>query len=461
MSELKVGLMALATLASVIFMSLKITSNQSGFGTYITYRTIIKNASGIFPKTPIKVAGIVAGRIKKIELQGNVALITFEVLQKVKVTKDSKLIIQTVGFLGDKYLEININENSNERIEELGLIESTSDSGIASLTKDAAKALKEMLYIIEQLKASIAPRDKDTRAPLVQMVDDMRDVMSTTSKLAHELDDFMNENEGTFEKMINNMHSFTSKLNTYLDDAHNDKELLVGDTGRILNNFDEMSGDLKTIIANIKNGRGTIGKILVEDEIADEVSETLSSVKEMVAKADAIRTEISVFSGGNTDFGSKTEVALIIRPSPERFYSLGVSTSKYGPSVTKELITNTDGVVTNEFTTETDQNTYLFDIQLGRKFHNWSFRGGLIQSTGGLGIDYTLSSLGINFGLEAFNYRKEDGINIRFSSELFLWNVVYSKLALEDLAMDSRSVTMSVGIRFLDEDLKSLIGFFF
>ena len=140
---------------------------------------------------------------------------------------------------------------------------------------------------------------------------------------------------------------------------------------------------------------------------------------------------------------------------------MGVSTSKYGPSVTKELITNTDGVVTNEFTTETDQNTYLFDIQLGRKFHNWSFRGGLIQSTGGLGIDYTLSSLGINFGLEAFNYRKEDGINIRFSSELFLWNVVYSKLALEDLAMDSRSVTMSVGIRFLDEDLKSLIGFFF
>ncbi len=77
MNEFKVGLLALATIASVIVMSIKVTSNQSGFGEYITYRTIIRDASGIFPKTPIKVAGINAGRIKQIELADNNAVITF------------------------------------------------------------------------------------------------------------------------------------------------------------------------------------------------------------------------------------------------------------------------------------------------------------------------------------------------------------------------------------------------
>ena len=50
MSELKVGILALLTMASIVFMSLKITSFQSGFGEYINYRTILKDASGIFPK---------------------------------------------------------------------------------------------------------------------------------------------------------------------------------------------------------------------------------------------------------------------------------------------------------------------------------------------------------------------------------------------------------------------------
>ncbi len=71
MNEFKVGLFVIASIAAVAVMSLKVTSTQSGFGQYTSYRTIVRDASGIFPKTPIRVAGISAGRIKRIELQGN------------------------------------------------------------------------------------------------------------------------------------------------------------------------------------------------------------------------------------------------------------------------------------------------------------------------------------------------------------------------------------------------------
>ena len=111
MNEFKVGLLAIATIIAVVVMSLKVTSNQSGFGQYVTYRTIVKDASGIFPKTPIKVAGINAGRIASIELQGNTALITFEILKQIQVTKNSKLRIKSVGFLGDKYIEIFVGDS--------------------------------------------------------------------------------------------------------------------------------------------------------------------------------------------------------------------------------------------------------------------------------------------------------------------------------------------------------------
>ena len=87
MNELKVGLLTLLTIASLTVVTLKITSNQSGFGEYIEYRTIVDDASGIFERSSIKVAGIPAGRIMKIDLAGTKALIRFEVhllAQKVR-----------------------------------------------------------------------------------------------------------------------------------------------------------------------------------------------------------------------------------------------------------------------------------------------------------------------------------------------------------------------------------------
>lgn len=156
MNEFKVGLLAIATIIAVVVMSLKITSNQSGFGQYVTYRTIVKDASGIFPKTPIKVAGINAGRISAIELQGNTALITFEILKQIQVTKNSRLRIKSVGFLGDKYLEIFIGD-SNEYLNKYDFIDSEEAAGLENLIKDTTEVLADVKLIVRSMKNSIAP----------------------------------------------------------------------------------------------------------------------------------------------------------------------------------------------------------------------------------------------------------------------------------------------------------------
>lgn len=118
MNPLKVGLLTLAALASVVVMSLKITQNQSGFGKHIVYKTLLDDASGILEKTPIKVAGINAGRIKKIELQGSQALLTFEILEQIKVTPQAKLKIKSVGLLGDKFIDMDLGASEGDRLPE-------------------------------------------------------------------------------------------------------------------------------------------------------------------------------------------------------------------------------------------------------------------------------------------------------------------------------------------------------
>ena len=59
MNELKVGLLTLMAIASVVVVSLKITSNKASFGDFIEYRTVLNDATGIYENSSIKVAGIV------------------------------------------------------------------------------------------------------------------------------------------------------------------------------------------------------------------------------------------------------------------------------------------------------------------------------------------------------------------------------------------------------------------
>lgn len=456
MNEFKVGLLAIATIVAVAFMSFKITSGQSGFGQYVTYRTIVKDASGIFPKTPIKVAGIAAGRISSIELQGNTALITFEILKQIQVTKNSKLRIKSVGFLGDKYIEIFIGD-SPELLKKFDFIDSEEAAGIETLVKDTSEILLDVKEIVRSLKDSIAPEGQIS--PIKKILADVQTTVENTKEATLSLKRIMTGNEEKINALVENLESFSYELAYNMDKGNPDAA--ISDLKKIMANADKMTKDLSEIVADVKRGKGTMGKLLVEEEIADQVKDTLASVQKIVGKADAIRTELEVFTGANTLGGGDSEVALRIYPSPERFYHLGIATSEIGPDTETITETSTGGSTTVTNKKERERDTFRFNVQVGRRMQDWAFRGGLIESTGGLGIDYYFQQLGAKFSVEAFDYKKDKGANLRLITEAQIWNVLYGRIAGEDLAGKDKSATVSAGLRFNDEDLKGLMGFFF
>ncbi len=455
MSEFKVGLLALATIIVVVIMSLKITSNQSGFGEYKTFRTIVRDASGIFPKTPIKVAGINAGRIVDIQLEGNQAMIKFEILKKITVTKNSKLRIKTVGFLGDKYLEIYIGD-SQDMLKEYDFIDSEEAAGIENLVKDTTEILGEVKTIVNSLKSSIAPEGQEP--PVTAILNGVKEVVANTREVTATLRRTMTNNEERMNNIIANLESFSYEIAYQVDKANQDSAM--SDVKQILANTQKLTSDLQAIVADVKRGKGTLGKLVAEDEIADQVKDTLSSVQKLVGRADAIRTELEVFTGANTENGADSEVGLRIYPSPERFYLLGLATSEFGPEKEKETTTVTNGTSSFETKREREKDTYRFNIQVGRKIHDFAIRGGLIESSGGVGIDYFIPTFGSKFSLEVFDYRKNIGPNVRLSAETQIWNVLYGRATMEDSVRKERSGTVSAGLRFNDEDLKGLLGFF-
>ena len=461
MNELKVGFLTLMAIASLAIVTLKITSNNATFGKFIEYRTILQDATGIYENSSIKVAGIVAGKIKKVELNGSQALVKFEVLEQIKVTQTSRLRIKSVGFLGDKFIDIYLGNPEDPRLPAGSMIEAQSGAGFEQIGKDASEILKDVKVIAKVIRESL--HTKDNKSVLKSIFKDVAEFSRNANDISKSIKTMVGQNESKINKTLANLEKITDQLR-YETDRYEDGSFMndLERVGPILEKVDLAVADLKEIVQDVKSGKGTVGKLLRDDEVVDQVSETLAGVNKIVNRVNRFKTDIEIYSGSNNKDGSRTEVSLDLMPSPERFFRFGIVT---GDGVIPETETIETTVVDSgtprvEEIKKQKKSDFRFSLQIGRNINDLTLRAGLFETKGGLGVDYRFEDLGLTTSLEAYDYRKDIGTNIRFSSQLRLWNVLFAKVSAEELGRSSEHhiYTYSLGLKFSDEDISSLLG---
>ncbi len=454
MKEIKVGLFTVLALACLAYMATMVSADNAMFGRFVTYKALVSDAEGLFKKSLVRVAGIEGGFIEDIQLSGDRALVTFKIQKRLKITSDSKIKIKSIGFLGDRYIDIFLGDPALDRLPKDSLISVDEGGGLDKVTESAGNSLKNLEGIMNKMKEAI--ENDETDNALRDIVKDMRMTMGALAKITA-------GNQMAIGKIVKNLEVATSGMGQQFD-PRNPNSIIskMGELTEIIANFKDVSASAKEIMAAINAGEGTVGKFLKDKDTEEQITDTISNVNKLVNRINSIEADLSIYSGYNTDNGSYSEFGMDLYPTPERFYRLGVTVSDFGPQSKTETQTKTisGGVTTVVDKEEIDKNALKINAQIGRNFHNFGIRAGLIETTGGAGIDYNIKPLGMKVSADVFDFGGANGANLRVSSDVRLWNVVYGKASLEDSLNDSRSLTVSGGLKFSDEDLASFIGLF-
>lgn len=111
-NEVWVGIFVIITLCAIIFLFLKVAdiSVSSSTATY-QISAIFDDVGSLKVRSPVKVGGVVIGRVTDITLDLKTYLpkVTMDIKQTYNQIPDtSSLAIRTSGLLGDQYLVINI-----------------------------------------------------------------------------------------------------------------------------------------------------------------------------------------------------------------------------------------------------------------------------------------------------------------------------------------------------------------
>ncbi len=449
----------LVVLGILGFFILRIEDIKLGQGETKKVTAIFDSVAGLDNKSAVRVAGVRVGKVTSIKLRPDgKAQVTLEVDRDVQLHQNSSAHVANLGLLGEKYIELDpgnpatptlANENVTLRGSQPPTIDDVTSqiSAIATDVKAITASLRGVMggpngqqrlediinnvrEITAQVRELVAANRTNVDATLAnareistQLKVEIPKLASSIDRVANSLGGTINENRADVREIVQNLHQLSSDLRKTDD-------------------------NLNAITGQIRSGEGTVGKLIYSNEAHDKLAAALTSVESGVnelrntlGRANRISLDLGIKSdyyaglnnrtnNGDVSFGGNTRSALELRinPNPERnrFFNIELVDDPRGHRQDKVLqdtvVDPVTGKSTTTVTTETkfDRN-FLVSAQAGWNLDPFSVRIGLIDSTGGAGIDYRWNDR-IRFTGEAFDFgkRRDPRPHLRLTSEYVL-----------------------------------------
>ncbi|GAA5114210.1 outer membrane lipid asymmetry maintenance protein MlaD [Orbus sasakiae] len=108
--EITVGLFMVIAICSILFLCFKVT-DASSFTHKSTYRVyaVFDNVGGLKARSPIKIGGVVIGRISNISLNNYKPYVTMDIDGRYnQIPSSSSLSIKTSGLLGEQFVDVSL-----------------------------------------------------------------------------------------------------------------------------------------------------------------------------------------------------------------------------------------------------------------------------------------------------------------------------------------------------------------
>lgn len=436
-SEFQVGLFALIAILLIGYMSFRVSEGGLFKGGDYQVKVLIDSAEGLTKKTPVEIAGIQVGYIDHLELhEGSRALAILRVNKQVQLGRNAKAQIRTKGFLGETYVDIIPGDFSVGTIEPGGEIRATNpyvDLGqIASDVREVTGAIKKMIA-------------DDGQGPVTRILKNME-------VFTQKLSEMTVQNQQNVNEIVENLRQFSGNLNGLMAER---RETLSETMERI-----------NSVSRKIDEGRGTVGQLINDGELAQNLKETSRGLNDTLGGISRYQIEMAYhleYLGNSRDY--KNYAGLIFKPRPDKYFMAEfVVDPEPSPVLTHRVTTITTGGTSSTVTadqSEVERNTFLFSLQFAKKFYDLTLRGGLIESRGGLGFDYDVGPFQAQFS--AFDFATKEGRkpHLKALGKLHMTRNLFLVGGMDDFIngeTGQKNWFMGAGFQFVDNDIKSLLG---
>lgn len=282
--------LGLALLLAVVFL---IGRERKLFDSTTELKAHFPNVAGLAIGADIMLAGVVVGHVRGIQFPKLVAKdesLARDVIVQMDISdqymewikEDSIARIDSKGLLGDKLLNITIGSPEFRSLSEGDTLKSLPAMDFNKSLAQAQEALKDVTETIIEIKNIFKGFNQDGGdKALASAVKSLAQTLENTASITKDI----KEKDGLLHALVyegggsKTVKSLTEGLN---DLAHIINEVKSGqgiahdliytnDQGQMLRSLTKASLDLETVAADLKNGKGSLGLLLKDPGIYNEL----------------------------------------------------------------------------------------------------------------------------------------------------------------------------------------------
>ncbi len=283
-----------------------------GFGEGIFTSTYIvtahfKYAGGIKKDTPVYMAGVTIGYVDHLippTAEAPYVKVVMNIYKNIDIRGDAILTIESLGLIGEKYLEFSIGSTKSPLLRKDGkaVIEGQGAGGlqrVQSTIADAAEEFKKTLKSISMFLMS-----KNFKKSMVKSFRTFAKFNKRGAVLFNELQnkvkelEIQNINKAT-EEMVMSLKKVQKTLDSFNEFIDESKRVVgeLKNVQEVVNNAKSMLEKGNTILSKISQGEGTLGELINSKDFYFTVKNTLNRFDTTFnSLSDKLQTAIGAFT---------------------------------------------------------------------------------------------------------------------------------------------------------------------
>jgi phospholipid/cholesterol/gamma-HCH transport system substrate-binding protein len=478
--SLKVGMLLVGAVVAAIVMWRVLFRGQGTGDGYRLY-AMFDDAAGLVVHSRVVTAGIAIGEIERIQLENGKARVTIRVQNDVAMFRNATISRRAVSILGEFVLVVAPGNATTPRLRPgdriNGVFEGTNTdvimNNVAAITRDISRVTERLAGAIgnENGQREIADTIRNV-SELTAAIN--RTVQQNSEVVTHTLqsvDRITTQGGPEIQAMLANLRVSTDRLAQILGRDQPQDANTVTETQEAIRNIAAASRELRETLEHVNattgaidRGEGNLGRLVRDETLIDEVQGTAESINDLVGPIGRLQTIVglrSEYSFISNTLRSTVEVRL--QPREDKYYLLEFVDDPRGSTRNTSTITDTtDPTMTAHVRTTQRVTTdaFRFSLMFARRLGPATFRFGIKESSGGLGLDLHLLDNALEVRTDVFAFGENTYPRLRVAAAVNVLQRAWIIGGVDDVFNGDRfDYFLGAQLRFNDEDLKSILPF--
>jgi len=239
----------------------------------VIYSALFENVGMLKIGDNVTVAGVPVGRVESIKLDGVQAEATFTVDRQVKLTEGTKALVQSGDIFGESYLQLVSGQGAP--LAPGGRMNGELAPGLQDVMNRSLTTVDQVNQVLMKASSLIANLEKliGAESSLPRTLDNLESLTGNVLVFSERFDDY----DLLLKRVLVSIDSAATGIQALVDTNATEVKGTMA-------NLEVLSARLDTLTTELEAGRGTLGRLLRDEKLYQDLEDTIREARILIAE---------------------------------------------------------------------------------------------------------------------------------------------------------------------------------